>query len=86
MYRLLLARPAQRFFERADARLQRRLDRCFDQLRLDPRALPNLRALRGRYAGCLRHRIGDYRDVYRINDAEQTVIVEVIAHRREAYD
>ncbi len=86
MYRLFLARPAQRFFERADARLQRRLDRCFDELRQSPRALSNLRALKGRYAGCLRHRTGDYRVVYRINDAEQTVIVEVIALRRDAYD
>jgi mRNA interferase RelE/StbE len=86
MYRLFLARPAQRFFEHADAGLQRRLDRCFAQLRLDPRALPSIRALKGRYAGCLRHRIGDYRVVYRVNDTEREVIVEVIAHRREAYD
>jgi mRNA interferase RelE/StbE len=32
-----------------------------------------------------RIRIGDYRVVYEINDAEQTVFVTIIAHRREVY-
>ena len=86
MYRVLLARPAQRFFEDAGAALQRRLDRCIEQLRRNPRALSNIKALKGRYAGHLRHRIGDYRVVYRINDAERMVIIPVIAHRSEAYD
>jgi mRNA interferase RelE/StbE len=85
MYRVLLTGPAQRFFERADADLQRRLDKCFEQLRRDPRALPNIRALRGEYAGHLRHRIGTCRVVYRINDTDRTVIVVVIAHRSRAY-
>jgi len=33
MYDLVLTRDAQRFYERADQRLARRLNRCFDHLR-----------------------------------------------------
>jgi len=51
MYRVLLARPARRFFQRADAELQRRLDECFEQLAADPRGLAGIR--------------GHRRDVYR---------------------
>jgi mRNA interferase RelE/StbE len=32
-----------------------------------------------------RVRIGDYRIVYRIDDAAQTVEVAIVAHRREVY-
>jgi len=85
MYRVLLARPADRFFERADATLQRRLDQCFDDLRRDPRGLPGLRALSGKYAGHLRYRVGAYRVVFRIDDPARIVIVAVIGHRREVY-
>lgn len=85
MYRVTLARPARRFFERADTALQRRLDDCFEKLAADPRGLPGIRPLKGKYAGHLRARIGPYRVVYRISEDERTVIVSTINHRREVY-
>lgn len=85
MYRVVLSDAARQFFEDADASLQRRLDRCFDRLRADPRHYPNIRALTGRLSGYYRYRVGDYRVVYRIDDPNRVVIVAIIAHRGEVY-
>jgi len=85
MFRVLLAEPARRFYEDADATLQRKLDRCFEILKEDPRRHPNIKALRNRLKGYYRYRIGDYRVIYRIEDDGQLVIVAMIRHRSEAY-
>jgi mRNA interferase RelE/StbE len=80
-----LSRDARRFFERANASLQRRLDQCFDQLKIDPRGVGNIKQLKGTLAGCYRYRVGDYRVIYRIDEQGQAVSVLKIAHRSEAY-
>lgn len=86
MFEVLLTDSARRFYEEADAPLQRRLDRCFEALRTDPRRHPNIRPLKGRLSGCYRYRVGDYRVVYRIGDEERRVTVLVIAHRSDVYE
>jgi mRNA interferase RelE/StbE len=86
MYKVELSRAAKRFFERANASLQRRLDRCFDQLKNDPRGASNVKQLTGRLADYYRYRVGNYRVVYRIDDRQQVVRVFKIAHRSAAYD
>ena len=86
MYRVSLADHARGFFEAADAPLQRRLDRCFDQLKVTPRRHNNVKALRGNRAGSFRYRVGDWRVIYRIEESEQVVVVTDIAHRREVYE
>jgi mRNA interferase RelE/StbE len=85
MYDLALSPRATRVFEDAPASLQRRLDRCLRQLREDPRRRPQIKALSGPLHGYWRYRVGDYRVVYRIDDAQLTVWVDSIAHRREVY-
>ncbi len=85
-FTVVLSHRAIRFFERADAPLQRRLDRCFDQLKLNPRRHSNIKVLSGDYAGFFRYRVGDYRVVYAVNDPAQTVEIILIAHRREVYE
>lgn len=86
VYNVILSIEAQQFFETSSASLQRRLDRCFDQLKLNPRFHPNIKSLRGNFAGRYRYRIGDYRVVYYVNDEERQVVVTAIAHRREVYE
>jgi mRNA interferase RelE/StbE len=66
MYRIVLAEKAARFFEDADGPLQRRIDRCLEVLRVSPFLHPNIRRLKGPFAGYLRFRVGDYRVVYRV--------------------
>ena len=85
MYQVRLAREAQRSFDRAEAPLQRKLSRCFDSLRTRPRRHANARPLRGSLAGYFRYRIGDWRMIYRIDQAANTVWVVCIEHRREVY-
>ena len=68
MNRLVLSREAERFFERCDKALARKLSRCFESLEKDPRAGNNVKALKGRFAGAFRYRVGDYRAIYSIDD------------------
>ena len=85
MYRIGLTDSARRFVERADAPLQRRLRRCFEVLRTEPRKHPNAVMLRGEFAGHYRFRVGDYRVVYCVREREQLVEITQIGHRREVY-
>ncbi len=84
-YQVVLTHAARRFVDRADASLQRRLRRCFDILRTDPRKHPNATLLRGEFAGHYRFRVGHYRVVYCIHEAQKTVEIAEIGHRREVY-
>lgn len=65
-------------------KLKARLDEAIESLAAVPRP-PSCRKLAGtvdRY----RIRVGDYRIIYRVDDAKVTVLVLVIGHRREVYD
>lgn len=86
MYTVCLTEEAKAFFEEAPAKLQQRLDRCFEQLQAHPRQHPNIKSLKGNLAGYYRYRVGDYRIVYHIDDQKQHVVVLTIAHRREVYE
>ena len=86
MYDVRLTPSARDFFEAAPKNLQRRLDRCFDQLASDPRRHPNIKPLKGPFAGHLRYRVGDYRVVYSIDDKTGVVAVVLIAHRSGVYE
>lgn len=86
MYRLILAADAAKFFDRANPSLQRRFDRCFAQLREDPRRHNNIKRLKGDLAHLFRFRVADWRVVYRIEESQKTVMVLDIAHRRNVYE
>ncbi len=86
MYKLELSREAQRFFERADKSVAKKLARCFQSLEADPRAGNNVKALKGPLAGAFRYRVGDLRVVYTINDSSVTVSVITIAKRSDVYE
>lgn len=85
MYEIKLTVKAQRFYDKADKPLTRKLNRCFDQLAKNPYAHPNIKRLRGTLTGYFRYRAGDWRVIYEVNDDQILVIVLVIAHRRNIY-
>ena len=85
MYEVFLTRNAQKFYQSADAPLARRLNRCLDRLRRNPYRHPNTKRLRGRQAGFLRYRVGDWRVVYRVEEDKNVVTVITITHRSKAY-
>ncbi|MFH1084772.1 MAG: hypothetical protein V1772_03295 [Chloroflexota bacterium] len=51
MYEIRLTREAQAFYQAADKDLAKQLNRCFDQLRQNPYAHPNIRRLKGPLVG-----------------------------------
>lgn len=86
MYSVNLSESAQQFFEAASAKLQQRLDRGFEQLKINPKYHPNIKALKGNLTSFYRYRVGDYRITYQINDETMQVLVATIKHRSEAYE
>jgi len=61
--------------------LRERIIEKFDEITKDPRGTDSKKLDDATY----RVRVGDYRIVYHVNDAEHTVLVTRIRHRREVY-
>jgi mRNA interferase RelE/StbE len=66
-----------------DKPVARRIVRAIDRLGAQPRP-PGARSLVG-HSGLWRIRIGDYRVVYAIKDAELVILALRVAHRRDVY-
>jgi mRNA interferase RelE/StbE len=81
-YDVGLIPAAAREYRRLQGPLRDRIRSTIDALAFDPRP-PGVMKLAGR--DDYRVRVGDYRIVYAIDDAERLVIVARIAHRREVY-
>jgi len=86
MYRVELSRESQRFYERSDKPVVKKLERCFRSLEKNPRQGNNVKALKGKLAGSYRYRVGDLRIVYTIDDQSVTVFVITIAKRSDVYE
>jgi mRNA interferase RelE/StbE len=86
MYEVVLSTEAQQIYASADQALAKKIARCFEQLEQTPRLHPNIKPLKGDFAGYYRYRIGDYRVIYLVNDETKEVLVNTIAHRREVYE
>jgi mRNA interferase RelE/StbE len=86
MYEVLLHADAEKVYADADKALAQKIARCLQQLEQTPRSHPNIKALKGNYAGYYRYRVGDYRVVYSIDGEKVQVFVIAIAHRREVYE
>ncbi|MEH1851118.1 MAG: type II toxin-antitoxin system RelE/ParE family toxin [Nostoc sp.] len=86
MYNVVLSAKAEEIYATADQALAKKVARCFEQLEQNPRFHPNVKPLKGDFAGYYRYRIGDYRVIYQVDDGTNQVMVTNIAHRREAYE
>lgn len=82
-YTVELAPAAERTLRKLDRPVYRRLAAALAALGHDPRP-PGSTPLVG-HPGALRHRVGDYRIVYRIQDQHLIVLVLDVGHRREIY-
>ncbi len=85
-YTVLISIDAQEFFESASASLQKKLDRCFERLKIEPRNYPNIKPLKGELSGYYRYRVGDYRVIYEIDDGLGQVTIILIEHRSRVYE
>jgi len=82
VYEVRLHPEAVRAFRRLRGPVRDRIEAAIDGLAADPRP-PRATKLAGR--DDFRIRVGDYRIVYAVDDAERLVLVARIAHRREVY-
>jgi len=87
MYNVRLTSDAQEFYAGADLPLAKKIARCFEVLEQTPSYHPNIKALKGNFAGYYRYLVGDYRVIYYIRDEpEFLVTVVLIAHRSQVYE
>jgi len=83
-YRVTFAASARREIRDLPADVIARILPRIRELAADPHP-PGCRKLQG-YKNRWRIRVGDYRVVYTITEANKTVDITRIAHRREVYD
>ena len=81
-YSVRIKGSAAKELERIPSQVRLRLIAAIDRLAEHPLAGA---PLKGALRGLRRQRVGDYRVVYELMDAELVVLVVRVAHRREAY-
>ncbi len=82
MYRLEIRPAALKALHKLDSRIHGRIQGAFVLLAADP-GPPAARKMTGRDA--YRLRVGDYRIIYTIEDAELTIVAVIVGHRRDVY-
>ncbi len=82
-YHLIVKPSAQKDVARLPRPIQRRVLDRLARIENDPRA-PGTVKLAGAKA-TYRVRVGNWRIVYEIDDAQRAVFVTIVAHRREVY-
>lgn len=85
MFEVRLTQEAQRFYERASAKTQRLLDRCFAVLKESPSWHPNVKRLHGPFEGRFRYRVASLRVIYTVDHDARVVVIEAIGARGEVY-
>ncbi len=86
-YELVLSDPANKYYQRVDQKMARRLNQCFTDLEINPFDFKNydLKPLHGKYAGKLRLRLGGLRIIYEVDKANCMVYLIAIRPRGQAY-
>jgi len=86
MFEVVLSPDASEFYLAADRPLALKSARRFQRLETNPRQGNNIKRLTGEWTGDVRYRVGDWRVIYRIDDADNQVSVVGIGHRRDIYE
>ena len=84
MYRVRILDAATRELARLDKPLARRIIERITWLATNLDTI-SPEALMGELTGFYKLRVGDYRVIYEILHAEQTLMIHAIGHRREIY-
>jgi mRNA interferase RelE/StbE len=82
-YHVNVSPAAARQLRKIDLATRRRIVAAIDRLTITPRPV-GCRALTG-HPGLLRIRIGDFRVVYTVRDAQLVILVIAVANRRDVY-
>jgi len=82
-YQIVLTPAANRDLKGLAGNTLRRIDRCILSLAENPRPRTANKLKEGRHG--YRHRVGDYRIIYQIDDEALLVTVARVRHRRDVY-
>ena len=85
MYKIDIARSADRFLDKLDKATRTRIEAALK--RLEHRPIPNDAKVIGREAGeqLFRYRIGDYRALYTVMEKAKVVLIVTIDKRSRVY-
>lgn len=84
-YRIQLSAKASKYLLRLNQTTASRLLDRMEALKTDPYRIRGVKRLTGRLAGLYRLRIGDYRFVYEIREADKIIVVLVIGAKGDIY-
>ena len=73
MFKVVLLPKAEKAFAQANARTAQELAKAFKLLEIDPLRHPNIKSLVGPLKGMVRFRAGEYRILYTIDAATNSV-------------
>jgi mRNA interferase RelE/StbE len=85
LWKVVLANPASKAFEKAPTIIHSALVDCFTALERSPYRGPNIRPLTGQLRGLHRYRVGEWRVIYRLVESARRVEVIAILPRGGAY-
>ncbi len=83
-YALSFKGSAQKEFRDLPARARAQIAGKLDALAREPRRI-KAEALKGQFSGLFRIRVGQYRVVYQLDDAQRQIVVTSVRHRGRAY-
>jgi mRNA interferase RelE/StbE len=82
-FRLETTRKFEKDFRKLSSDLKRRVDQQVKTLENQPYSG---KRLRGEFEGSYSFRIGDYRVIYWVDEAEKRIVLLTVAHRRTVYE
>ncbi|MDK9700602.1 MAG: type II toxin-antitoxin system RelE/ParE family toxin [bacterium] len=83
MYNLLLTKAAERDLNRLPAPIVRRLIPEIRSLTENPKPHGSRKIIGSKNSW--RIRIGDYRVIYEIDEINQSILIQIVNHRKDAY-
>ena len=84
-YTLIFSQHARKAILKLDKTVRERILDKLAEFAANVRLHPHV-ALKGKFAGKFKLRIGNYRIVYELDHAEHLIIVDDIGHRSDVYD
>jgi mRNA interferase RelE/StbE len=86
VYDIRIHREALKSYRKLDKELQTKIDEAVEKLRIDPwRRDLDVKKLHGEYKGYCRLRIGEVRLIYVVDQENDLVFIDALAHRGGVY-
>jgi mRNA interferase RelE/StbE len=85
IWEIVLTKPVEKAYDKSILSLQKRIDKCFEELEKNPIYGSNIKTLTGNLNGLYRYRIGDWRIIYRVMQERMVVEIIAILSRGSAY-